>query len=219
MVRRASRFSVEVQCGGVPHLAHLTNSGRLLDIIFPGSACLCIPKKPAKTTLRLVGAPISDRWAVLVDPGEQSRGFVNAAGAGLVPWLDGWEISRAEVPCGESRIDLEIRRGQDTGYVEIKSAALLLDGNVGSFPDCPTVRGRKHVRTMSRLAGNHRSIIVFLVQHYNAESFAPNHTGDAAFTASLARARQNGVEVRAVKMCLERNGDLEMADPDLPCTT
>ena len=217
VVRRTSRFSVIVTDGKARQVAHLTNSGRLRDLIFPGSACLCIPKKPAKTTLRLVGVPVSERWAVLVDPGEQSKSFVGAARAGLIPWLSGWSISNSEVNCGESRIDLEIRNGSNVGYVEVKSAAMLTGGDTGSFPDCPTTRGQKHVSTMRRLAADHRSVILFLVQHPEAVRFSPSARGDPKFAAELAGAVRDGVEVRAVKTCLGLDGGVVLADPDLAC--
>lgn len=201
------------------YLAHLTNSGRLLDLIFPGSACLCVSKRPAKTTLKIVGVPVSKEWAVLIDPCEQTKCFVNAAGAGAIRWLDGWSIAGAEVNCGESRIDYKIRRCDDgsTGFIETKSAAMLLSGNVGSFPDCPTVRGRKHVKTMLRLANEYRSIVLFLVQHPDAESFSPSIQGDRQFVADLADAVGGGVEVRAIKMALNFNGDVMLFDSDLRC--
>ena len=217
VVRRTSRFSVVVTDGKSQHVAHLTNSGRLRDLIFPGSVCLCIPKRPAKTTLRLVGVPVSEKWAVLVDPGEQSRAFVNAAQAGLIHWLAGWSITGSEVDCGESRIDLEIRSGESTGYIEIKSAAMLIGDDTGSFPDCPTLRGRKHVGTLSRLAADHRCIILFLVQHPDAVRFSPSVQGDPVFAAGISEAARDGVEVRAVKTCLDMDGRVVLVDPDLNC--
>ena len=217
VVRRTSRFSVVVTDGKSQYAAHLTNSGRLRDLIFPGSVCLCIPKRPAKTTLRLVGVPVSEKWAVLVDPGEQSRAFVNAAQARLIPWLAGWSITGSEVDCGESRIDLEIRSGESAGYIEIKSAAMLIGGDTGSFPDCPTLRGRKHVGTLSRLAADYRCIILFLVQHPDATRFSPSVQGDPVFAADISEAVQNGVEVRAVKTCLGVDGSVLLVDPDLNC--
>ena len=217
VVRRTSRFSVIVTDGESQHLAHLTNSGRLRDLIFPQGTCLCVSKKPAKTTLRLVGVPVSDRWAVLVDPGEQSRAFANAAGSGLIPWLSGWHISGSEVDCGESRIDFEIRSEESTGYIEVKSAAMLTGGNTGSFPDCPTLRGRKHVGTLRRLATDHRCIVLFLVQHPDAIRFAPSTQGDPVFASDLAGAVRKGLEVRAAKMCLGMNGQVVLVDPDLEC--
>lgn len=218
VVRRTSRFSVIVTDGNSEHTAHLTNSGRLRDLIFPGSACLCIPKKPAKTTMRLVGVPVSDRWAAMVDPGEQSRAFVNAAVSGLIPWLSGWHISGSEIVCGESRIDFEIRSDEGCiGYIETKSAAMLIGGDTGSFPDCPTIRGRKHVKTLRRLAADHRCIAVFLVQHPDAVRFAPSISGDPVFASDLTEAVNDGLEVRAVKMCLGTDGRVVLVDPDLDC--
>lgn len=219
VVRRASRFSVVVRNTKGEYLAHLTNSGRLLDLIFPSNTCLCVAKKSAKTKLRLVGVPVSERWAVLIDPLEQTRCFVNAVNAGAIQWLDGWHITGTEVNCGESRIDYKIDRYRDnaTGFIETKSAAMLLSGNVGSFPDCPTVRGRKHVKTMLRLAGKNRSIILFLVQHPDAESFSPSVQGDEQFVSDLADAIRGGVEVRAIKMSLSLNGDVVLINPDLKC--
>lgn len=218
VVRRTSRFSVVVTDGKTRHTAHLTNSGRLRDLIFPGSACLCIPKKPAKTTMRLVGVPVSDGWAAMVDPGEQSRAFVNAAASGLIPWLSGWRISRSEVVCGESRIDFEIRNDKHCiGYIETKSAAMLIGDDTGSFPDCPTVRGRKHIKTLRRLAADHRCLAVFLVQHPDAVRFAPSALGDPVFASDLSGAVGDGLEVRAVKMCLRMDGRVVLVDPDLYC--
>ena len=216
-MRRTSRFSVVVSDGASEQVAHLTNSGRLPELIYPGNTCMCIPKRPAKTTLRLVAVPVSERWAVLVDPGEQSRCFVNAAKDGLVPWLAGWEITGSEIRCGESRVDFRIGGPGGTGYIEAKSAAMLLDGSTGSFPDCPTSRGRKHVGTMRRLSRNHRSIMLFLVQHPDAEAFSPNVDGDPRFAADLAGAVLDGVEVRAVKTCMRMDGSVVLANPDLRC--
>ena len=219
MVRRVSRFSVIVRNDEGEYLAHLTNSGRLLDLIFPGSSCLCVSKRPAKTTLKIVGVPVSKEWAVLIDPHEQTRCFVNAAGAGAIQWLDGWRITGTEVNCGESRIDYKINRYKDNsmGFIETKSAAMLLSGDVGSFPDCPTIRGRKHVKTMLRLANKYRSIILFLVQHPDAESFSPSIQGDKQFVADLADAVDGGVEVRAIKMSLNLDGDVILFNSDLKC--
>ena len=215
VVGRTSRFSVIVRDDTGTHVAHLTNSGRLKDLIYPGNRCLCIPKKTAKTTLRLVGAGISQERVILVDPHWQARCFLSAACSDLIPWLSGWDIIRSEVPCGESRIDYMIKRGDAVGYMEIKSAAMLLRTDAGSFPDCPTTRGRKHMQTMRRLAETHRSIVLFLVQHPDALVFSPNADGDPLFAEALSLAAQCGVEIRAIKMCLETDGSVMLEDPDL----
>jgi len=219
IVKRNNRLSVLVKDSKGQQLAHLTNTGRLLDLIIPGNTCLCIPKKPAKTKIRLIGVPISKSKAVLIDPAEQSKCFVKAVEMGLIPWLKGWKIKRPEVQYEESRIDFQIESDSgDFGYIEVKSAAMLLDNKIGSFPDCPTTRGQKHVGTMQKIARKKmRSIILFLVQHPDAKSFSSNADGDPIFVKLLKDAVKKGVEVRAVKMYLQTNGNVVLVDPDLPC--
>lgn len=86
IVKRISRLSVMVKDENERvELAHLTNTGRLLELIYSGNKCLCIPKKPAKTKIRLIGVPVSKSKAVLIDPVEQSKTFVKAANLGLIP--------------------------------------------------------------------------------------------------------------------------------------
>lgn len=190
--------------------AHLTNTGRLLDLIIPGNPCLCIPKNPGKTKIRLVGIPASQNKAVLIDPGEQSKSFMKAVEMGLIPWLKGWKIKRPEIQYEESRVDFQIESDSGKiGYIEVKSAGMLLERKVGSFPDCPTTRGQKHVRTMQKIAKkNHRSIILFLVQHPDAKLFSPNKDGDPEFVRLLKNAASQGVEVRAIKMYLQTDGNV-----------
>lgn len=219
IIKRVNRFVVLVKDTEGQHLSHLTNTGRLLDLIIPGNQCLCIPKKPAKTKIRLVGIPISKTKAVLIDPSEQSRSFVNAVELNLIPWLKKWKIKRPEIQYDESRIDFQIESDSgEIGYIEVKSAGMLLSNKVGSFPDCPTTRGQKHARTMKNIAkSNHRSIILFLVQHPDATSFSPNVKGDPEFVKLLKDAKENGVEIRAIKMHLKTNGKVVLDDPDLSC--
>lgn len=219
VVQRKSRVSVLVKDSKGEQLAHLTNTGRLPELIYPGSKCLCIPKKPQKTTLRLIGVPITKTKGVLIDPGEQSKCFVNAMERDLIPWLKGWKIKKQEVQFEESRIDFEIEsQNKERGFIEVKSAAMLLENKTGSFPDCPTERGQKHVRTMQKIADRKiRSIILFLVQHPDAKTFSPNSEGDPEFARLLKEAAKNGVEVRAIKMHMRLNGDVMLDEFDLPC--
>ena len=219
IIKRENRFVVIVKDAKKEQPAHLTNTGRLLDLIIPGNQCLCIPKKPAKTKIRLVGIPVSQEKAVLIDPAEQSKSFVKAVEMSLIPWLKGWRIKRPEIQYEESRIDFQIESDSgEIGYIEVKSAGMLISNKIGSFPDCPTTRGQKHVRTIQKIAEKkQRSIILFLVQHPDAKLFSPNVNGDPEFVKLLKDAAKNGVEVRAVKMYLQTNGNVVLVDPDLAC--
>lgn len=220
IIRRESRLSVLIKDkNGKEMLAHLTNTGRLQELIRPGNICLCIPKKQGKTTVRLIGVKIDEKNAVLIDPLEQSRAFQIAVKKGLIPWLKNWSIKKSEVYVGDSRIDYEIEsKDGKQGYIEVKSAALLVDNEIASFPDCPTERGQKHVLLLHKIAKKDiRAIIVFIVTHPSANSFSPNYEGDEKFVKLLAEAVKDGLEIRAIKILLKTTGEVILFDPDLPC--
>lgn len=220
IIRRVSRLSVLVKNNnGEEVLAHLTNTGRLQELICPGYICLCIPKKQGKTTVRLIGVKIDENNAVLIDPAEQSKAFQIAVKNELIPWLSEWYIKKPEVSIYNSRIDYEIesKKGKH-GYIEIKSATLLLNNQIASFPDCPSERGQKHILSLHKIAKkNTRAIIVFIVTHHLANSFSPNSDADEKFVKLLEKAVKDGLEIRTIKILLKTTGEVVLVDPDLPC--
>ena len=167
----------------------------------------------------MLESPISKTKAVLIDPSEQSRSFVNAVELNLIPWLKKWKIKRPEIQYNEFRIDFQIESDlRKIGHIEIKSDGMLLSNKVGSFPDCTTTRGQKHARAMKNIAkSNHRSIILFLVQYPDTTSFSPNVKGDPEFVILLKDAKENGVEIRAIKIHLRTNGKIVLDVPYLSC--
>jgi sugar fermentation stimulation protein A len=220
IIKRVSRLSVLVKdTDGKELLAHLTNTGRLQEFIYPDAICICVPKKPAKTTVRLIGIKINQETIVLIDPAEQSKAFKIAIKNAQIPWLKNWHIKKPEVPVDDSRIDYEIEsKDGKQGYIEVKSAALLLHDKIGSFPDCPTERGQKHVLLLHRIAKkNIRAIITFIVTHPLADSFSPNKVADPIFGKLLKNAVKNGVEIKAVKIVLKATGEVVLINPDLRC--
>lgn len=55
-----------------------------------------------------------------------------------------------EYCCGNSRIDFYMERGMEQYLMEMKGCTLEVDG-IGYFPDAPTERGVKHIRTSEQL--------------------------------------------------------------------
>jgi sugar fermentation stimulation protein A len=220
IVKRTSRLSVLVSGkNGKEYLAHLTNTGRLRELIYPKSVCLCVPKKSGKTYIRLIGIKINNNDEVLIDPLEQSMAFQIAIKKRLIPWLKDWHIKKSEVYVGDSRLDYEIEsKDGKQGYVEVKSAALLLDNKIGSFPDCPSERGQKHVILLRKITKkNIRAIMAFIVTHPSAQTFSPNSEGDEKFVKLLKEAVKDGLEIRAIKILLKTTGEVVLVDSNLPC--
>ncbi len=81
--------------------------------------------------------------------------------------------------------------------LETKSVTLVV-GGVGLFPDAPTERGTKHLRSLGHaVQSGHRAAVVFVVQRADAVAFSPNDTADPEFGAALRRAVEAGVEAYA----------------------
>ena len=104
-----------------------------------------------------------------------------------------------EVTFGESRLDLMLEGVPGRCYLETKSVTLVVDG-VGFFPDAPTERGAKHVRSLVKaVEAGHRAAVVFVVQRDDAEAFTTHDTADPEFGVCLRQGIAAGVEVFAYR--------------------
>ena len=87
----------------------------------------------------------------------------------------------------------------------MKSCTLIRDG-VALFPDAPTKRGSRHLRTLTRGLTQGRSAVFFLIQRPDANSFRPNRETDPHFAANLEEAARAGVEVYAYTSQVDFDG-------------
>jgi sugar fermentation stimulation protein A len=214
-VRRVNRFVAEIRSGERGY-AFIRNTGRLLDLLVPTARCLCVPKAGGKTAYVLVGVLVNDGQAALVDPFLQCRAFETAASRGLFPWLRGWNIVDKEVTQENSRIDYMIGRGDETGFLETKSAAYFT-GYYSTYPDCPTDRGLRHIKLLSRIAtGGRRAVILFIAAHPSARAFAPNSKQDPRIAEALMEGETSGLEIYSMKVHLTEKGSVVIDDPSLP---
>lgn len=119
-----------------------------------------------------------------------------AVAAGKIEELRGYSTLRREVRYGvNSRIDLLLEEpGKPTCYVEIKNVHLKR-GPAAEFPDCPTVRGAKHLRElMEMVAQGSRAVMVYLVQRGDCDYFTVADDLDPAYGKGLREAVRCGVE-------------------------
>ncbi len=130
--------------------------------------------------------------------------------------LRDWELERAEVPLGRSRIDFLLRRGDERLALEVKSVSLVESG-VALFPDAVTARGERHVRELTELAGRPgwTAGILFVVQRADARSVRAAASIDPKFAAALADARTAGVHMLA-RRCRVSLEALELGEA-IPC--
>ena len=216
VVTRLSRVTVLAQAGDARFLCHLRNTGRLHDLIYEGARILVIPKPSKRTHALILGCPIDHR-ATLIDTYLQARCFEEAVKKGLVRWLRGMILDRRDVKLGGSRIDYRIRRKNEHGYLELKSAVYLdTRDNYAMYPDSPSKRGRRHIIALTNIARKKRAIITFIAAHPLATGFKPCVEGDPEIPILLRRAVENGVEIYAVKMFIDENFNVVFDNDSIP---
>jgi sugar fermentation stimulation protein A len=168
------------------------------ELLVPGYRVLIRPRpEPHRKTgfdLALVDLGFS---LVSADARLPNALVAEAWAQGRLPQFQGYPKIRREVTFGESRLDLLLERPGGLCYVETKSVTLVVDG-VGLFPDAPTGRGAKHVRSLVRaVQAGHRAAVVFVIQRDDSEAFSPHDTADPEFGIALRRGLEAGVEAFA----------------------
>lgn len=211
-VRRLNRFAAIVTVGGTERMVHVANSGRMRELLQAGNRVLLAPVSSMglKTTHYLA---LVDLGHTLVSADARLPPYLvhEALAEGRLPQFAGYTSFRREVMFGESRLDLLLQGPQGQCYMEVKSVTLV-EGGTGLFPDAPTIRGAKHVRSLAQALGEgHRAAVVFVVQREDAAAFAPNDAADPAFGEALRLAHAQGVEVYAYR-CRVSRGAVVLAD-------
>ena len=107
-------------------------------------------------------------------------------------------LSAAKNPARKTAFDLvAVKKGDRPVYLEVKGVTLEEDG-VAMFPDAPTLRGTKHLRTLTRLAmQGYKTYVLFVIQMEGVSYFTPNRRTDPIFADALVEAAAAGVTLWA----------------------
>lgn len=196
--QRLNRFAARVQVDGADVVAHVPNSGRLGELFVPDAEIYVSPaSSPNRKTpfdLRLVRI---DGVLVSCDARLPPALLAEAHALGKLPQFRGHPLIEREVAFEESRLDLCFSGPRGKVYVETKSVTLVCNG-AALFPDSPTTRGTKHLRTLVKaVRRGHRAAVVFVIQRPDARRFSPYITADPEFASTLKEAAGIGVAVYA----------------------
>ena len=203
LLRRYKRFFADIeQSDGRTLTVHCPNPGSMRGLTVPGSAVRCstsdAPHRKLRHTLEMIRC---GRIWVGLHTLRANRVAAKLLSEGALPPFQEYTEVRAEVAVEEgTRLDFALRRpGQpDPAFVEVKSVTLA-EGRRARFPDSVTVRGRKHLDTLTRLRRQgSRSALLFIVQRADCDSVEPADDIDPAYGEALRRAAAAGVEIWAV---------------------
>jgi len=218
-VKRLNRFAVLVEFNGKLLKAHNTNSGRLKEFFTQGRRVLCLPHRGKRTDCKLFAVEDINRLFAVIDTNLQMKAFESAFLKGFLPWLlpSRWKLEKKNAPLGENSLIDYLFRDKESGkplYLEIKSAVLRSGDNFGMYPDCPTERGRKHLREL--IDNIPHSGIAFICALPSVAGFKPYRQGDPQIYRLLKVAKERGVTVKALSMHFDpQRGALVLENPEL----
>lgn len=194
---RPNRFLGHVELKGERMECFIPNPGRMRELLRPGVKVHLLekwgPRRRTRYDLVLVEY---DGTLVSIDSRTPNRVLREAIQAGRIPEFDGLRVERMEPTFQDSRFDLLLRGERSTLILEAKSCTLVEEG-VALFPDAPTKRGTRHLKTLVKALEIGRAAIFFLIQRNDAEAFTPHEAMDPGFAEALREAASAGVEVYA----------------------
>jgi sugar fermentation stimulation protein A len=208
---RLNRFMVEAQLGNSRVLAHLPNSGRLVTVLVPEATAFLQQQSPVgrKSSYDLFAVEHSG-VPIIVDTCFSTIAAQTAIKEGLFDSLRGFQVLRSNARVNNSLLDLLLRSGERKFFLEIKCVTHVVDG-VAMFPDAPTQRGRKHLKTLIALTEKGIDAgLLFSVQRPDAKRIRPYHEMDPLFSQFLKEATEKGVKIFTQTLIFKRPDTVEV---------
>ena len=201
IIKRLNRFTVLVKLGRSLSKAHITNTGRLQDLLYEGAEGYCFKRLGKGATSYRLFSIKHEKVGALIDTRYQEESFKIAIHKGLIRWLTGCKAVAKSPKANRSRLDYLLMCGNRKILVEVKSAVLRGPGNIAMYPDCPSLRGRRHIRELIAVAEKGMyAAIVFIAGFPKASGFTPYDMGDPEIRILLKRAMKAGVIIKSISM-------------------
>jgi sugar fermentation stimulation protein A len=203
LIQRYKRFFADIELdSGETITAHCPNTGPMTGLYIPGNR-VQVSKSDSLTrklpyTWELIEVHDLEPTWVGVNTALPNRVIRSALEAKLFPELGDYQKIQGEVPYGadkKSRIDF-LLTGEDgrSLYVEVKNTTWT-DGALALFPDSVTTRGQKHLRELTELLPQARSVMLYFINRGDCTHFATGDQADPVYGKLLREAIALGLEV------------------------
>ena len=207
---RLHRFGAMVKVRGRLEYCHVTNSGRLRELLYPGARVALVDHGltkrkglPRKTRYSVRLALYRKKW-VCIEANMAPKLLEEAWRKGLVPSLAGFDQLKAEVPLdARTRFDFRATDSKtgETAWIEVKCVTLVGAGGVARFPDAPSERASKHLRELMALSRRARTrcFVFFILQNPWGRAVGPKEDTDPLFAKTLRKASRSKVSLGAFR--------------------
>ncbi|MEL6470827.1 MAG: DNA/RNA nuclease SfsA [Cyanobacteria bacterium J06623_4] len=238
LIKRYKRFLADIQLDtGDRITAHCPNTGPMTGVCHIGNPVMVSrsnnPKRKLDYTWELISVPDARNpqkfvWTS-INTALPNRVMQSALEHRLFPELGSYETIKPEVRYGtdnKSRIDFLLTGTPDNKpiYVEVKNTTWAT-GLRARFPDTVTTRGQKHLRELTSLIPNARSVMVYFISREDCKEFSPGDGSDPLYGQLLREAKNQGVEILPLRFqmtpdCIRYRGkavlvleDMQPANP------
>ena len=217
ILQRINRFVVLVQSKGSTYPLHINNTGRLNEFMVSGKQVFFFPTKNTDKTYGRLFAIEEKNLGAVIDTQIQMKIFENLLFENKIPWLKDYTMSRRNARLGESLIDYLLISVNDEVYLEIKSA-VLRDDKFAMYPDCPSIRGQKHIHELTQFVKSGRTAyLVFMAALPEISGFKPNQQTDPLLFELLLEAQNRQVRIKSIAFYFNpADGFFHVYNLDLP---
>lgn len=213
-VERLHRFGATVKVKGRMEYCHVTNSGRLRELLVPGAKVALVDhhrksgegeksrtKRKTRYAVRLVS--YRGKW-VCIEANTAPKLLKEAWEKRRIVELRPYDRLRAEVPLNaHTRFDFLAENSSTGGkaWIEVKCVTLVEMGGRGFFPDAPSERASKHLRELMVMAKKPKiqCFVFFVLQNPFGKSISPKEDTDPLFAKTLREAARSKVVLRALR--------------------
>jgi sugar fermentation stimulation protein A len=196
-IERPNRFIAHVEINGKLEVCHVKNTGRCKELLTDGASVLvqACGNPGRKTKYDLISVWKGDRLINMDSqvPNHLFREWVEMSG-----YFQNVTLIKSEKKYGNSRFDFYLETQSRKIYVEVKGVTLEEEG-VARFPDAPTERGVKHLKTlMATMEEGFEAMVVFMIQMKGIQYLVPNDVMHPAFGEALRALRGRGADILAI---------------------
>lgn len=204
ILRRINRFVVEALIENRSEHVHLTNTGKLEELLIRGRKAYCYKKERSRLKYRLYAVEESYGYA-FIDTYLQEISFAYFAKIGAIPWLGKCQKIKKGFRVKRNVYDFVMECSTDRYIVETKSATLRVDRTFASYPDTKTERGIRHIYQLPRESQNlqMRPLLVFIAGLKDVVGVIPNDKAEPRISKALKLSIESGLIVKALSLVIE----------------
>ncbi len=206
-LERKNRFVGRVKIGGKFSDVHIANTGRLTDVLIKGVSVL-VYRINSKLKFRLFGTHERGKYYNILDTIMQNKMFEEIIERGLLKEFKNCKVVKRNPRVGNSTFDFLLLCGDETVIVETKSA-VLRDKEKAMYPDCPSIRGRRHLEELISLYEKDKNVaLVFIAALPYVKCFKPYEKGDQVLAGLIYKAKRIDMKLVSFSVFSDEKGNI-----------